>query len=142
MDAQQLTMVGEIICGVLLLLAVIILWLATQVRQLKQAHTNLSKQLQRSDTDVVGLCSAAIVVDRRLADSESQLALMARNQVLRQVSEVAAEVEEQPQLAGYAKAIQMIIRGASVEELVQSCGMTRDEAMLLISVNRSKDLQG
>lgn len=144
MDEQQLMMVGAAICAALLVLAFTVLWLLRQMGKLKLAHQALSKQLQRSDADLAGLCSAAIAVDHRLADNESQLVLLAEKICLQQQQQQPSSAtpvtndQSSPELEGYAKAIQMIVRGASAEELVKSCGMTRDEAMLLISVNRAK----
>jgi hypothetical protein len=117
------------------------LWVLRQLAKLKQAHEELSRQVLRGDGDIAGLCSAAIAVDSRLAEIESQIASLAQDFSLhQQVVTATALTNDQPELEGYAQAIQMIINGASAEELVKKCGMSRDEAMLLISVNRSKDL--
>lgn len=141
MDPQQLMLVQGVILAVLLVLALVLFWLARQLSALQQSYTALNKQLARNAADLAGLCSAAIAVDRRLADNEAQFSRLQQVPIPQPISPTQL-ADKEPQLEGYAKAIQMIIRGASVEELVKSCGMTRDEAMLLISVNRSKDLSG
>jgi HAMP domain-containing protein len=141
MTEQQVMIVGAAMCAALLILAFTMLWVLRQLAKLKQAHEELSRQVLRGDGDIAGLCSAAIAVDSRLAEIESQIASLAQDFSLhQQVVTATALTNDQPELEGYAQAIQMIINGASAEELVKKCGMSRDEAMLLISVNRSKDL--
>jgi len=138
MTEQQLMIIGAAMCGALLVLAIAALWLLRQAAKLKQAHEELSRQVVRGEADVAGLCSAAIAVDRRLAQIESRFALLVEDFSLQQqqLDAASAPVNEQSEPEGYARAIQMIMQGAGAEELVKLCGMTRDEALLLISVNR------
>lgn len=143
MTEQQLMIIGAAMCGTILVLAVAVLVLFRQLAKFKQSHEELSRQILRGEGDITGLCSAAIAVDRRLAQVESRFALLAEDfslQQQQQLETASAPVYEQPEPEGYARAIQMIMQGAGAEELVKTCGMTRDEALLLISVNRHKDV--
>lgn len=143
MNEQMTLLILALLMVALVLLAIALFRLSRQIDRIRQSQEGVQKQLLRHDADLAGLCSAAIAVDRRLEDSESQhsrfmQALKSQQQVSDSLPEPPAQAE--PQLEGYARAIQMIIRGASAEELVKSCGMTHDEAMLLISVNRSNEI--
>lgn len=134
---------GGLVAAAVLVLAGVALWQARELRQLRQQQKNLQSQSQRYDADLAGLCSAAISVDKRLAESEALVLqlhdLFDQLQAPLLEKQPASATEPSTELEGYAKAIQMIVRGASVEELVKHCNMTRDEAMLLISVNRNKE---
>lgn len=119
---------------VLVTVALILLW--RQQKRLKQEYQFLRSQLQRSNDDVAGLCAAAIAVDKRLSESESHLNQMldAVNAPQPEYNELVIAKEEDPQ-GGYSLAIEKIHRGASLDELVKSCGLTRDEAVLLMRLH-------
>lgn len=118
---------------VLVVAALVLLW--RQQKRLKQECQFLRSQLQRSSDDVAGLCAAAIAVDKRLSESESHLSQMldAINAPESLQNELGV-AEEDPQ-GGYASAIEKIHLGASLDELVKSCGLTRDEAVLLMRLH-------
>ncbi|MGY6277697.1 DUF2802 domain-containing protein [Methylomonas sp. MgM2] len=113
--------------------ALIYLWRAQQ--KLKQDVQALTKKLQGSIDDVAGLCSAAVSVDQRLAINESRLEGMLENINMPPTPAEYEEVPEQPQPRGYELAIEKIRRGADVDDLVKSCGLTHDEAVLLIRLH-------
>lgn len=118
---------------VLVAAALVLLW--RQQKRLKQECQFLRSQLQRSIDDVAGLCAAAIAVDKRLSESESHLSQMldAINAPESLQNELGV-TEEDPQ-GGYASAIEKIHLGASLDELVKTCGLTRDEAVLLMRLH-------
>lgn len=139
-NEQMLLLSIMVLAGASGLLALALFRLSRQFNTLKAMQEILQQQQLRHDADLVGLCSAAIAVDRRMGESEAQQMRLIQEFYSQQKTTLPpGKSSDEPQLEGYAKAIQMIIRGASAEELVKSCGMTHDEAMLLISVNRSKD---
>ncbi|AEG02406.1 DUF2802 domain-containing protein [Methylomonas methanica] len=121
---------------VLLVLAAALFSLWRQQKRLKQEYQLLRSQLQRSSDDVAGLCAAAIAVDKRLSESETHLNQMldAVNAPEPEYNELVVAKEEDPQ-GGYSLAIEKIHRGASLDELVKSCGLTRDEAVLLMRLH-------
>ena len=126
---------GEIIFFVAIAIVLVRLWL--EQKKLKQELQSLSAQLERSSGDVAGLCSAAVAVDNRLASNELRLDGLLEN--IAQIQEPSPPAiieepnEEQPQ--GYESAIEKIRRGASVDDLVKTCGLTRDEAVLLFRLH-------
>lgn len=120
-------------------IAIVLAWLWRQQQKHKLELRELAAQLQRSSDDLAGLCSAAVAVDQRLAVNESRL-----NKVLENLSVPPAQpeplhqdvvAEEEPQAQGYQLAIEKIRQGANVEDLMKSCGLTRDEAMLLVRLH-------
>lgn len=110
---------------------------------LKQAVQALTERIQRSSDDVAGLCSAAVAVDRRLSVHESCLRDVQESVESQQTQAVfqseydresMEDVEnEAPKV--YEKAIERIRRGSTIDELVRSCGLTRDEAVLLMRLH-------
>jgi len=139
--SSMVTIAGAIF---LVLLLIVLLWLIREHRNLKRQCQALSEQIQRGSIDVAGLCSAAVAVDRRLAASESRL-----EDLIGFVGDLAAQPKPQPDAPvaervpihdpapaqGYDQVIEKIRRGADVEELVKNCGLTRDEAMLLVRLH-------
>jgi septal ring factor EnvC (AmiA/AmiB activator) len=141
-DTLILALIGLIgFAASLLTVSQIKLW--RQHKRLQQDYESLRSQIQRSSDDVAGLCSAAIAVDKRLSVNESQLSqllnvgYMSQQSLSRQQEQIANESnEEEPQ--GYALAIEKIQRGVNIDELVKSCGLTRDEAVLLMRLHGKK----
>lgn len=129
-----MALAGVVLALFVLAVALILLW--RQQKRLKQEYQFLRSQLQRSNDDVAGLCAAAIAVDKRLSESESHLNHMLDtvNTPQPQHNELVIAEEEELQ-GGYSLAIEKIHRGASLDELVKSCGLTRDEAVLLMRLH-------
>lgn len=130
------------VTATVILVALVLVWLLRQQHKLKQDCRLLAEQLQRNNEDVAGLCSAAVAVDQHLAANDARLddlidAVNAAYQApAPQPVSVTNSIEEQPQ--DYDDAIQKIRRGAGVDELVKDCGLTRDEAVLLIRLHGGK----
>lgn len=110
-----------VICGVLL-------WLVGIVRRLQSKCLELEEAVGRNGKDIAGLCSAAVNIDSRLTGSDEQL-----NEIAALLTEIErnspAEVEQAAH--SYQGAIMKIQQGASVEELMQDCGLSHEEAQLL-----------
>jgi hypothetical protein len=136
---------GFVVVAIILfaLMTVSIFRLKREHKILKQAVQALTEQIQRSSDDVAGLCSAAVAVDRRLSVYESCLRDMQKSVESQQAQAVfqpeydresIGDVEnEEPKV--YEKAIERIRRGSTIDELVRSCGLTRDEAVLLMRLH-------
>ena len=103
-------------------------------KKLRQDYTNLSDAVERNNKDIAGLCSAAVFVDSRLSDNNSQL-----NGILEKVSDFEQhEQYEEPPILPYHNAIQRVRNGADAEELIKQCGLSREEAVLLIHLHGNK----
>ncbi len=102
-------------------------------KRLKQKYAILSESVERNVKDIAGLCSAALHVDSKLTDSYDQL-----QDIAEQVAEIP-EYEE-PSSQPYHSAIQKVRNGADAEELIQQCGLSREEAILLIRLHGNKSV--
>lgn len=129
--------------GAALLLLLLLAWVAVRLwreqQVLKRELTLLAAQLQRGNSDVAALCSAAVVVDKRLAGCEARLndALENIRQAAEPVSPLpSTEQVDPPEDGDYQHVIEQIRQGKGVEDLVKQCGLTRDEAMLLFRLHK------
>jgi len=100
-------------------------------KKLRQDFINLSGCVERNNKDIAGLCSAAVFVDSRLSDNNSQL-----TGIIEKVADF--EQHEQPSSQPYHNAIQRARNGADAEALIQQCGLSREEAVLLIRLHGHK----
>ncbi|TPQ25031.1 DUF2802 domain-containing protein [Methylomonas sp. EFPC3] len=130
-------LVWGLAASVLVTLAVLLRLIGNQKR-LEQELKLLQERLQRSNEDLAGLCSAAVAVDRRLAANDNRLDTIA-DRVNRPAPAAPYQhhsVQDEPASAqGYEDVIQKIRRGAEIDELVRDCGLTRDEALLLMRLH-------
>ncbi len=139
MDEQLIwVLLAGLVLGLLLFAALgIKLW--REVKKLQQDTAFLRSQLQRINDDVAGLCSAAVSVDKRLSTSEMDVSRIldyfqnAKPVNLEQSREMVEPEIESSQ--GYNFAIEKIRNGTSLDDLVKSCGLTRDEAVLLMRLH-------
>ncbi len=119
--------------GMTIVIVIIVVWLLLQHKKLKQACQILEDIVERNSKDIAGLCSAAVTVDSRI---------LGNDQLLKNIAEKLTKYEEQSYDTNnttqpYHRAIQKIHHGATAEELVRECGVSRDEAMLLIRLHSS-----
>lgn len=109
----------------------VLAWLMRGYKKLRQDYIILSKHVERNNRDIAGLCSAAVCVDSRLSDNNEQL-----NGIVEKVTDF--EQHEQQTSQPYHSAIQKVRNGADAEELIQQCGLSREEALLLIRLHGNK----
>jgi chromosome segregation ATPase len=86
--------------------------------------SQLCERVQQLEQELGALCSASVGAGEHLVRLEQQVQRIVERQ---NHLEMRASVE-QP----YARASQMVTRGADVDELVETCGLTRGEAELLV----------
>lgn len=127
------------VAGTAMLVVAVLAWLLREHKKLKQDYRLLADQLQHHKEDVAGLCAAAVVVDQHLIDYDERLnaVLEAINahQPMQELASAPPPLSHDDQPQGYDEAIQKIHRGVSVDELVRDCGLTRDEAVLLMRLH-------
>ncbi|MDP2901706.1 MAG: DUF2802 domain-containing protein [Methylovulum sp.] len=114
-------------------MAAVLAWLVMAYLALKHDYQRLSERVSSTHNDLAGLCSAALAVDRRMDTADGQL---------KRLSETLAGLPEhrpngQPDHP-YRSVIQKVRGGANVNELMQSAGLSHDEAALLIRLHGSK----
>lgn len=87
----------------------------------------LTKRLAGQADDISGLCSAALSVDQRIANDEKRL-----GELFGLIESIKTqEKSHQP----YHAAINLINSGADLEQLVAECGISREEAALLMRLH-------
>jgi len=106
----------------------VLIWLVSRYKKLDSEYRVLSDHIERNNRDIAGLCSAAVSVDSKLIDSNNQL-----KEMVKKVSDF--ELNEQHTSQPYHSAIQKVRSGADVDELVGKCGLSREEALLLIRLH-------
>ena len=110
-----------------LIVIIAMVWLVFEFKKLKHEYNTLYQHLQRNDKDIAGLCSAALSVDKQQSETLQQLD---------GILESIAGFEQHEQASHpYHSAIQMVRNGADTEQLIEQCGLSQEEAALLIRLH-------
>ncbi len=110
---------------------VLLTWLWTRYRRQAQRLEQLQHSQSRQQCDIVGLCAAAVRMDEKMGE------------LIRQMKDVHVRIQDIQHLplegeSPYQVAIEKICQGAGVDELVLECGISREEAALLIRMHREE----
>jgi len=118
---------------VVIMLAVLV-WVLRVNTRLKRDLLRLEGIVKVNCNDIAGLCNAAVTVDNRINTTESQL-----NELWGQLDQYQQQAERNIEESAhpYSGDIRKVRSGASVGELMQSSGLTHDEAALLIRLHGS-----
>ena len=112
-------------------------WLVRTQLKLKRDYQVLNNIVHGNSSDIAGLCSAALMVDSRIATVDNRIAVTDG-----QVDDLAAKIADSEQNKQsdhpYSIDIRKVRSGADVNELMQSSGLSHDEAALLIRLHGSK----
>lgn len=106
---------------------------AYKIRRSQQQLVNMSGQLQRLENDLRAMFSASTGVDKRLAKIEKKVKIQHERQDRIELHE--------PNLQSYGQAAKLVRKGANADELVDTCGLSRGEAELIMFLNAEKSLQ-
>lgn len=106
---------------------------AYKVRRTKIQLVSMDAQLQSLNNDLRAMFSASKGVDKRLARMEKKLKIQNERQDKLELHE--------PNLQSYGQAAKMVRKGADADELVDTCGLSRGEAELIMFLNAEKSLQ-
>lgn len=117
-----------------LLLASALVVCYRRVGLLRGEVDTLARRLAGQSDDIAGLCSAALSVDQRLGQDEKRLGELFDWME----SQRTQEKLNQP----YHSAISLIKRGADEAQLVAECGISREEAALLLRLHGSAPADG
>ncbi len=118
---------------VVIMLAILV-WVLRVNTRLKRDLLRLEGIVKVNCNDIAGLCNAAVTVDNRINTTESQL-----NELWGQLDQYQQQAERNIEESAhpYSGDIRKVRSGASVDELMQSSGLTHDEAALLIRLHGS-----
>lgn len=120
---------------VVIMLAALV-WVLRVNARLKRDLLRLEGIVKVNCNDIAGLCNAAVTVDNRINKTESQL-----NELWGQLDQYQQQAERNIEESAhpYSGDIRKVRSGASVDELMQSSGLTHDEAALLIRLHGGTD---
>lgn len=118
-------LIGLYVFQVLLIVA-LIFFMLDYVR-VKRQFSILQEQLNHQEHDISGLCSA---VDSRMKDFDDFLELLDGRLTEFEQRQLAAEP--------YQNAIEYVRQGAGAQQLMQTFGLSREEAALLIRLHGAK----
>ncbi len=142
---NNLLMIALIIEGVtIVVILVALFWLVRTQLKLKHDYQVLNDIVHSNSNDIVGLCSAALMVDSRIATVDNRIATVDNRIAVTdgQIDDLAAKIADTDHNDQsdhpYSIDIRKVKSGASVNELMQSSGLSHDEAALLIRLHGSK----
>lgn len=107
-----------------------------QISRIRRSQFQLSSmhsQLQSQANDLRAMFSASRGVDKRLARIEKKVKIQNERQDKLELHE--------PNLQAYGQAARMVRKGADADELVDTCGLSRGEAELIMFLNAEQGLQ-
>ena len=105
-----------------------------QVKQLKQYTILQQKQLKDLSHEFQTMTSAAYGVGKRINQLAAQIRELDDRQEEFDLKEQGSQSMQQ--------AIALVHKGATIEELIENCGMSRGEAELLMMVHGSQPAEG
>lgn len=129
MDVQITIIVG---CLFLLgLMFVLVLKHKKRIDSYDKKVQELWKKIEVIQKDVAALCASGLGVDERVGGTEKRM---------RALFERIEELEENDgseHLQEFQRAIKLAQEGATTEDIVDQCNLTRDEASLLLRLHQS-----
>jgi hypothetical protein len=135
---NNLLIAALIVEGVtIVVMLVVLFWLVRTQLRLKSDYQALNDIVHGNSNDIAGLCSAALMVDNRIATVDNRIAVADG-----QIDDLAAKIADTEQNEQfdhpYSIDIRKVKSGASINELMQNSGLSHDEAALLIRLHGSK----
>ena len=95
---------------------------------LEETEKDLQRRIQQLEQELGALCSASVGAGEHVVKLEQQVQRITERQ--NQLELRAAS--ERP----YSQASQLVDRGADIDEVMDTCGLTRGEAELLVMMQR------
>ncbi len=124
---QQFDIAQSGVFATTVLLAIVCLALFRKLKRAQEYLVDMQNKLDQSQSDVRALCTGAVGVGRRLNRIEAKLRIQNERQDKLELNE--------PSLQVYGQATRMAKKGADLDELVNTCGLSRGEAELIVMLN-------
>jgi phage-related minor tail protein len=125
------------VAGMVIVLALAFAWLVRKHVKLKNEYEDLAEFVHTLNNEFRDLYHATRAVDERIIATDLRI-----NALDGQVAYLAEKINDVQQNESsnhpYSQAIQKVRRGATVSELMQTSGLSQDEAALLIRLHGSK----
>jgi septal ring factor EnvC (AmiA/AmiB activator) len=133
-----LTIILAAVAGMVIVLALAFAWLIRKHVKLKnEEYEDLAEFVHTLNNEFRDLYHATRAVDERIIATDLRI-----NALDGQVAYLAEKINDVQQNESsnhpYSQAIQKVRRGATVSELMQTSGLSQDEAALLIRLHGSK----
>ncbi len=107
------------------------LWSALEGRRLQRRQVIQESALMSLKGALSAVCSDELAVDQRQAEIERRMRQLAEQQE----QLLSRDAEQGP----YRHAVRLAAQGASREEIMKNCGVSRGEADLLLSLHGPRD---
>jgi len=127
-----ITIIITAITAIIGVLAIALGLLSSKYRKLKRDYEDLAEITHGLNNDFRNLYTSAQATDERITAINEHISL-----IIEKISSNIPQTE-QPSNHPYGQAIQKVRSGASVSELMQTAGLSQDEAALLIRLHGSK----
>jgi len=111
----------------ILFLLIALLLLGFSHHKLKVEHKLMMEQMASLNRDLAGLCAAAVRVDTRLAESNIQV-----NSLVERIDNYGSDDIVS---SAYQSVIEKVQEGISEQDIIKECGLSREEAALLIKLH-------
>lgn len=130
LSPELMTILIALLAGVVLILAVAFVWLLRKFMKLKDEYEDLGEIVHGLNNDMRDFYSATLAIDERLTATDKQIVGLE--------GRIANFQQHDSSNHPYSMAIQKVRNGASISELMQTSGLSQDEAALLIRLHGSK----
>ena len=125
-----MTIIIAVVIGVVSTVVMVLVWLIRKYLNLKRDYQVLTEIVHGNNNDIRELYTTALTADERTAAIDEKLSVLSEK--------ISAYPQNEPSNHPYSLAIQKVRSGASVSELMQTSGLSQDEATLLIRLHGSK----
>lgn len=131
-DPMLMTIILAVISVLVIVVLIALVWLVRKHFKLMRDHEELAEFTHNLNNEFRELASLTPLLDERIAWMASRI-----DQLTEKIN-APAPLQNEPSSHPYSQAIQKVRSGASVGELMQSSGLSQDEAALLIRLHGSK----
>jgi Protein of unknown function (DUF2802) len=131
-DPFFITIALAIVSSLVIITLVALVWLVRKHLKLKNDYEDLSEFAHSLNNEFRELCSLTPLIDERIAWMAERI-----EQLTEKVN-TPLPLSNEPSNHPYSQAIQKVRSGASVGELMQTSGLSQDEAALLIRLHGAK----
>lgn len=136
-EPALMTIILAAISGVVIIIALAFIWLVFKYLKLKNDYEDLAEFVHTLNNEFRDLSSAGLAMDERMIATD--LRMNALDSQIERLAEKISDVQQNESSSHpYSQAIQKVRCGASVSELMQTSGLSQDEAALLIRLHGSK----
>ena len=114
--------------GCILLQVITVFQLRNEQAEIRDQHAIARERIQQLEQELGALCNASVGAGEHVLRLEHQM-----QRILERQNDLEMRaVGERP----YNQASQLVNKGANIDELVDTCGLTRGEAELLVMMQR------